>query len=515
MKQMKIKDRIQGLLGTINQGIYEKDTELSMALLAALAGESIILLGPPGVAKSMVARRLKLAFKNARSFEYLMSRFSTPDEIFGPVSISKLKDADKYERNTDGYLPTADVVFLDEIWKAGPAIQNTLLTVINEKLFRNGEKEITLPLKLLVAASNELPTQGEGLEALWDRFIIRLECGNIKVDKNFNAMLLDNTTEGDIAISEDIQISNEEYREWSDAIDRVGVSESILKCINFIRRSITNVLIVQTDEHHNVYVSDRRWKKIVRLLRTSAFIHDRKEVSLEDLLPIYNCLWQEPEEAEGIREIVIRALFHEFTSNYANLKQELDNDIRVSRQHRATEKARQSMKIFDSNKKIYDHYYYHLLDHDTGNTYIFISDYQNLKQRTIENIGQGGVIYTDPQQPNRSIIRSLYGDDIPKGASSVSLTRDEECIYIDGVRFYIETLGRGERQALPAKRGNMSGRDFYQELENLSSGMRQRMDGIVSNILISDQDKKEVNEYVQRYFVEIAHTRQDLEKLED
>ena len=107
-----MKDRILSLLGTINKGIYEKETELSLSLMAALAGESVILLGPPGVAKSMVARRLKLAFKDARSFEYLMSRFSTPDEIFGPVSISKLKDADKYERNTEGYLPTADVVFL-------------------------------------------------------------------------------------------------------------------------------------------------------------------------------------------------------------------------------------------------------------------------------------------------------------------------------------------------------------------------------------------------------------------
>ena len=326
-----MKDRILSLLGTINKGIYEKETELSLSLMAALAGESVILLGPPGVAKSMVARRLKLAFKDARSFEYLMSRFSTPDEIFGPVSISKLKDADKYERNTEGYLPTADVVFLDEIWKAGPAIQNTLLTVINEKLFRNGDTEVHLPLKLLLAASNELPTQGEGLEALWDRFIIRIECGNIKDVKSFNAMLLDNTADGDIEVADRLQISDEEYCQWNKAIDTVAVSEEVLRIINVIRKSLGSVTIAQTDERHNVYVSDRRWKKIVRLLRTSAFVHDRKEVTADDLLPVYNCLWQEPEECEGIRAMVIRALYNDLTMEFASLRKNLENDIRVSR----------------------------------------------------------------------------------------------------------------------------------------------------------------------------------------
>ena len=358
-------ERFKLLLQEMNRGIYEKNTEISLSLLAALAGESVILLGPPGVAKSMVARQLKTAFRDARSFEYLMSRFSTPDEIFGPVSIQKLKTSDTYERAVEGYLPTADVVFLDEIWKAGPAIQNTLLTVINEKIFRNGNREMHLPLKLLVAASNELPAKGEGLEALWDRFVIRIESRPIKLEKNFRAMLLETPTDflgptdftdstdfsgstgglghadfSDSAGFSDLKITAEEYAEWAEKICKIGVKEEVLDAISAIRKSLRAVNVDEAAERRNIYVSDRRWKNIVRLLRTSAFMQDREEVDICDLLPIYHCLWQEPEERDAIRSIVIRALFSPFAEKLVEMKNALAEDIKYHRVRRNPDDGR-------------------------------------------------------------------------------------------------------------------------------------------------------------------------------
>uniref|UniRef100_UPI004024F006 AAA family ATPase n=1 Tax=Prevotella sp. TaxID=59823 RepID=UPI004024F006 len=373
-------ERFKQLLGEMNRGIYEKETEISLSLLAALAGESIILLGPPGVAKSMVAKQLKTAFRDAQNFEYLMSRFSTPDEIFGPVSIQKLKTSDTYERAVEGYLPTADVVFLDEIWKAGPAIQNTLLTVINEKIFRNGNREMHLPLKLLVAASNELPAKGEGLEALWDRFVIRIESRPIKLEKNFRAMLLEShadfsrSTEGvdhadfadnadfsgsmgksgstdstdfssptdftDSTDFSDLKITAEEYAEWAEKICKIGVKEEVLDAISAIRKSLRAVNVDEAAERRNIYVSDRRWKNIVRLLRTSAFMQDREEVDICDLLPIYHCLWQEPEERDAIRSIVIRALFSPFAEKLVEMKNALAEDIKYHRVRRNPDDGR-------------------------------------------------------------------------------------------------------------------------------------------------------------------------------
>ncbi len=194
MTQEEINKLLHNLLDELNIGLYEKERSIRLTLLAVLAGESTFMLGEPGTAKSLVARRISEAFEDSKNdgeikfFDYLMNQFSTPEEIFGPVSIQELKD-DKYIRKTENYLPKAQFAFLDEIWKANPAIQNALLTILNEKIFRNGSQVEKVPLIGFMSASNELPEKGKGLEAIFDRFLVRILEKPIADNDNFRSMI--------------------------------------------------------------------------------------------------------------------------------------------------------------------------------------------------------------------------------------------------------------------------------------------------------------------------------------
>ena len=312
--KMDIDQHVSELLKAMAEGVYEKEHILAMTLLSAVAGESIFLLGPPGTAKSLVARRLKMIFKDGRAFEYLMSRFSTPDEIFGPVSISLLKSEDRYERVVDGFLPSATVVFLDEIWKASPAILNTLLTIVNERKFHNGSKVMNVPLKALFAASNELPAKGKGLEALYDRFIFRLPVDFIKNEDDFFEMI-DQPAHEEFKLNDEdkkLLISNTELKEWAKEIDKVTLSEVSKQVISAIRKEMTLLNDAMSDEDKKngelFEVGDRRWKKIAHILKTSAFLNDRNEVDLMDCSLIENCIWGTEKQQKKAKEIVEKCL---------------------------------------------------------------------------------------------------------------------------------------------------------------------------------------------------------------
>ena len=297
-----MKERMIKIVEILNNEIHEREETISVSFLAALSGQNIFLFGPPGTAKSLIARRLSHAFETSSYFEYLMHRFSTPEEVFGPVSITELKK-DNFVRKTEGFLPQSDFAFLDEIWKSSPSILNTLLTIINEKSFRNGAEIEFAPLKALIAASNETPPPGQGLEALYDRFLIRLDVSPMEEKANFESLLKSQPTSAALELPIDLKIKHEEWKRWSREIHKVKLSEETLNIIHDIRLSFA-----EKGEELDVYVSDRRWQKAAILLKAAAFFSGRKETNLVDTLLLRHCLWTTKDNYSEIVKIVENAV---------------------------------------------------------------------------------------------------------------------------------------------------------------------------------------------------------------
>lgn len=286
-------EKLKKLRSDLKSRYFERDDVIDGAFCALLTGSHLLLIGPPGTAKSQLANEICRKITGARYFQWLLTKFTTPEELFGAVSLKGLEN-DEYRRVTSGKLPEAHIAFLDEVFKASSSILNTLLTIMNERIFYNGTEKVRIPLISLFGASNELPSEEDELEALYDRFLLRYVVDYIKEDFRFLKML--NTGN---EISEDGVITSEELDSCREEAERVKLPSNILKLISRIRKELAK---------KGITPSDRRYKQSVSLLKSRAYLEGRSEVSEDDLRFLENVLWREPGEKAEIQSVIHQSL---------------------------------------------------------------------------------------------------------------------------------------------------------------------------------------------------------------
>lgn len=273
---------------------YERDQVIEGAFCALLTRNHLLLIGPPGTAKSQIVSEICRRIEGARHYQWLLTKFTTPEELFGAVSLKGLEN-DEYRRVISGKLPEAHIAFLDEVFKASSSILNTLLTIMNERIYYNGTELLQVPLISLFGASNELPTEEDELEAFYDRFLLRYVVDYIKEDFRFLKML---DAQGPPPEGEST-ITPEELEHCRDGTESVRVPSNILKLTARIRTEL---------KKKGITPSDRRYKQSVSLLKAKSYLDGRKEVREEDLRFLKNVLWREPGEIPEIETIIHHAL---------------------------------------------------------------------------------------------------------------------------------------------------------------------------------------------------------------
>lgn len=283
----------QEIVTPIKNAFVGKDEIVDLMAVALVGGENLFLFGPPGTAKSALVRELALRMKG-RSFDYLLTRFSEPNELFGPFDIRKLREGDLIT-NTEGMLPEADFVFLDELLNANSAVLNSLLMVLNERIFRRGRENRKLDTLMVVGASNHLPDD-DALSALFDRFLLRVNCQNVPTE-----MLPE-------VLSAGWRLDHQpESREGSMTVDDVRVLQSMIRDVDLSGIQSCYVELIHRLRHAGISVSDRRAVRLQKVVAASAVLCGRLNAVASDLW-VLRYIWDSEEEQTVLESIVQDAI---------------------------------------------------------------------------------------------------------------------------------------------------------------------------------------------------------------
>ncbi|GAA2068755.1 AAA family ATPase [Streptomyces albiaxialis] len=275
---------------------YERADVVRTLVVTLLAGQHSLVLGPPGTAKSEMARELSGRVEGAAYWEILLSKFTAPTRIFGPIDVAALARGE-YRQVYDGRATTAHIAFIDEIFKCSTAALNETLGYLNERIYHpeNGGAPIPCPLIGAITASNELP-DGEDSAAIYDRLLVRIEVGYLEDPSNFAALVRSAVRRPETPARTTVELAALRQA-VTEGVPSVDVPERIVDAVCTLRAAL---------RRRELVASDRRWRQAVGLLQASAYLDGRPEVAEADLSVLTHVLWHSPAERPAVEREVLQ-----------------------------------------------------------------------------------------------------------------------------------------------------------------------------------------------------------------
>lgn len=287
--------KIEKELGT---SVFERQDQIRSIMIGAITGMHVLLLGVPGTAKSMLITNFIQHIDNASLFKYLLSKTTSPDEVVGPISLKELAENEKIIHKTAGFLPESEFAFLDEIFKANSPLQNSLLSILNERIFTNGSTEQKVPLKMMLAASNEIPLGDDETKAFVDRLVQQFWVKPIQESGNVVKMLERQASNYKYQAQTKIDIT--EIEQLTDDVKKVQVPTNIIQMLVKVLSALEMGVEVNPDIDSSIVitVSERRKNSLIRILQAQALLEGRTTVQESDFGMLYPSLIRARNEKE-------------------------------------------------------------------------------------------------------------------------------------------------------------------------------------------------------------------------